>query len=760
LVGALGVSTSACSSEDIPVAAATKPASFRAGGSIGQVWVTDAKEGDELVLVDAKSSEVAKGTADRLGSLIFRDVEPGDGYSVRGTAGGATVATDAFIVLSRGDVPDSSLYEQQLQPGINYVKMRDGIELAMTVRLPTGKAITDGPFPTIIEYSGYQVAAPGDLLAAAASAVLTGMPVPTDDPMLPATSTVVGSILAPVLGYAAVSVQMRGSGCSGGDFQLFDLPTTYDGYDAVEVVATQSWVKGGMVGMAGISFSGISQILVAGTRPPHLAAIAPMSVTDDIYIGTGYPGGIFNNGFAQSWLHERQDNAHPAPEAGAQPYAIKLVEDGDTHCKDNQKLRLQTIDIDKTINENPFRDPKLIDNRSTTSWIGEVDVPVFLVGQFHDEQTGGHFPEMLGKLAGNPDVWISLQNGVHPDSLGPATIARWAEFLDLFVAKRIPNVPEAVKGLSAQLYASIAAGSASMPIPQTRFDALADVDAATAEFKKDPRVRVLFDNGAGDLGPGALESVWELPFDSWPVKSAVATPYYLDAGGLLATAAPAASGEVSYTGDPAKRPKFTLDPGADPWAAVPAYHWAPVAGGAGLGFTTAPLTEDVVMIGPSSLDLELKSSAPDTDLQVTLSDVRPDGKEMYVQSGWLRASHRAVDAARSTATNPVQTHLESDAKDMPAGAFESVRVQIYSVAYAFRAGDRIRVTIQAPGGDRAIWSFETIEDGSIQNTIQLGPSKLVLPVVPGAQAGAPLPVECPSNRGQPCRTFAPAANGG
>ena len=94
-----------------------------------------------------------------------------------------------------------------------------------------------------------------------------------------------------MLDFAVVSVQMRGSGCSGGAFDLFDLPTTYDGYDMVETVAAQSWVKGAKVGLAGISFSGITQLFVAGTRPPHLAAIAPMSVTDDLYTATGYPGG-------------------------------------------------------------------------------------------------------------------------------------------------------------------------------------------------------------------------------------------------------------------------------------------------------------------------------------------------------------------------------------------------------------------------------------------------------------------------------------
>src|SRR4029078_10009547 len=137
-------------------------------------------------------------------------------------------------------------------------------------------------------------------------------------------------------------------------FGLFDLPTTYDGYDAVETVAAQDWVKGGKVGMAGISFSGITQLFVAGTRPPHLAAIAPMSVNDDTYTAPGYPGGIFNDGFAKSWISERMDDAKPAPRGG-QPYARALVKAGDRHCRANQRLRLQTHDNLAQHNRNPFR---------------------------------------------------------------------------------------------------------------------------------------------------------------------------------------------------------------------------------------------------------------------------------------------------------------------------------------------------------------------------------------------------------------------
>lgn len=771
----LSLIVSACGSDagkQGKVAAITETATFVAGGSIEQVWVTDANPGDVLVLADGNSNEVGRGTADRLGSLIYRNIAPGDGYTVRLVNGSSVDGTKPFRVLSEADVPDSSLYNQTLLGGaVNYVKMRDGIELAMTVRLPSGMTLVDGkimngttevgPLPTIIEYSGYQVAAPHDLLSAVVQAIGSGQPLNTSgDPLLPDTATVVGSLIAPILGFAAVSVQMRGSGCSGGDFQLFDLPTTYDGYDAIEVVAAQPWVKGGMVGMGGISFSGISQLFVGGTRPPHLAALSPMSVMDDIYDAPGFPGGIFNSGFAQSWLQERQDNAHPAPETGAQPYAVELVNEGDQHCIDNQKLRLQTQLIKTLIEKNPFRVPDLEDHRSPNRWADKIDVPVFLVGAYQDEQTGGHFPEMLHELDGNPDVWFSIQNGVHCDSLGPATFTRWMEFLNLFVGKQIPVMPALVPAASKTLYQQIASGSGSMDIPPTRFDSYTDVAAATAKFREDPRVRLLFENGGNPADLGSLQPMWEHGFDAWPLKEGVATSYYLGPNGTLTTAAPSTE-EVSYTGDPLLRPLETLGGTGtgDSWSPLPGYDWAPVAAGAGLGFVTPVLTEDTLVIGTSSLDLALKASATDTDLQVSLSEVRPDGQEMYVQSGWLRASHRALDAAASTVADPVHTNLEADAKPVPQDTFDLARVQIYAVGHAFRAGSRIRVTIQAPGGERTRWAFDTIENGTITDTIQLGPSKLVLPLVPNVPIPTPLP-PCPSLRGQPCRTYTPASNGG
>jgi uncharacterized protein len=736
--------------------ATTGAAKLSARGGINNAYVLGAEEGQRLVLVDGQGRTVAMGRADRLGSRIFRALTPRRGYRVRAGEG---VFTRRFRVLRAGDNPRRSFYRRRrLREGLNYVRMRDGIELAMTVRLPAGKTLADGPFPTLIEYSGYQIAAPHDLLASVIAS-LNGAP---PDPLAPATSTAVGSLIAPLLGFAVVSVQMRGSGCSGGAFGLFDLPTTYDGYDAVETVAAQPWVRRGAVGMAGISFSGITQLFVAGTRPPHLAAIAPMSVTDDLYNGLGYPGGILNTGFPLTWLGERLSDARPAP-AGGQPYAKALVAAGDERCRANQRLRLQTQNAIREELRSPFRTPSLYDRRSPGAWLRRARVPIFLVGQFQDEQTGGHFAEVLPYLARNPRAWLSLQNGVHVDSLSPSNITRWVEFLKLYVANEVPRIPPSVLELSGLLYRFLADAGAA-PVRQSRFAGFTSVAAARAEFERYPRVRLLMDNGGGPEGPGSIGATWALGYRTWPPGAVRATRYYLRRGGGLG-AKPARPGSARYVADPRARPEQTL-PGQgeeDAWKAQPPYDWAPLAPGKGVGFTSAPLGRDAVIAGPSSLDVYLRSSARDTDLQVTLSEVRPDGAETYVQNGWLRASQRKLDAARSTALNPVPTHLRRDAAALPRRRYALVRVPIYPVGHAFRAGSRIRVTVEAPGGDRPRWDFATVDRGRARNTIALGgarASRLVLPVVAGATArGTPLPGPT-ALRGQPSRPYAPASNGG
>src|SRR5271165_6295077 len=175
-------------------------ATFTGHGSIGQAYVLGAPPGTHLVLANAAGTEVGSGTADGLGSLILRNVTPGAGYTFRSIDGQKVEATSSFTVLTPSDTPPESFYSiQHLSADLNYITMRDGVKLAATVRLPPGKTLADGPFPTVIEESGYAIAAPHSLIDALLHPAPEGTP---SDPLLPDTGTVVGSVLTPLLGFA------------------------------------------------------------------------------------------------------------------------------------------------------------------------------------------------------------------------------------------------------------------------------------------------------------------------------------------------------------------------------------------------------------------------------------------------------------------------------------------------------------------------------------------------------------------------------
>src|SRR5262249_11320897 len=111
----------------------------------------------------------------------------------------------------------------------------------------------------------------------------------------------------------------------------------------------------------------------------------------------------------------------------------------------------------------------------------------------------------------------------------------------------------------------------------------------------------------------------------------------------------------------------------------------------------------------------------------------------------------------------VQTHLEADAAPLPANEFTPMRVGIFGVAHTFRAGSRIRSSLEAPGGDLTRWAFDTFEtNGTVVNDVDRSPglaSRFVLPVIRHAVPRPGLP-PCPGLRGQPCRTYQAADNGG
>src|SRR5205823_13359667 len=117
----------------------------------------------------------------------------------------------------------------------------------------------------------------------------------------------------------------------------FEPLQSLDGYDVIETVAHQPWVLHHKVGMLGISYGGISQLFVASTDPPDLAAIAPLSTIDNTAT-TLYPGGMLNTEFALVWGEQRAADAKPDSPTTGQPWAWQRIEGGDQTCKANQFL--------------------------------------------------------------------------------------------------------------------------------------------------------------------------------------------------------------------------------------------------------------------------------------------------------------------------------------------------------------------------------------------------------------------------------------
>jgi uncharacterized protein len=376
--------------------------SFSARGSVEQVYVTGAMPGEQLSLVDSAGSTVSTRTVNSLGGALFRSITPGSGYRVRAFDG--TESDPLTVLTSQSAPPSTDVYNQAIPPdGYGYLTTRDGTELAIYVHPPQDvtKALPGvqppplpaGPTPTLIEYSGYGYA----------------------DPAGPQSGI---SILANLMGFTVVDVNMRGTGCSGGAFDFFEPLQSLDGYDVIETIARQPWVQHNRVGMMGISYGGISQLFTAQTRPPSLAAISPMSVIDSTQT-TLYPGGLLNTGFAVAWAAERVHDAQPASPNGGQPWAYQRIQDGDGACNANQVLHPEAADLMAKIRANNHYVPEVADPLSPTTFVDKIDVPVFMACQWTDEQTGGHCPTLAKRFSGTARKWFTFTNGTHVDSLAP-----------------------------------------------------------------------------------------------------------------------------------------------------------------------------------------------------------------------------------------------------------------------------------------------------------------------------------------------------
>ena len=715
---------------------------------IGQLYVWNAEPDTALELLGPDGAVLATAEADYQGSWVFRGLAPGLGYHVRPADDPDDFAGPLEVLSVEESLPSEAFYcSQRLEPGFQYITMRDGTTLSTFVHLPGPPE--DGPYPTLVNYSGYSPSRPGQSMGEEVAFLCDFFPILCNAPEFPS------GLIMGLMGYAVVGVNVRGTGCSGGAYDYFDPPQIMDGYDVVEIVARQPWVKHGRVGMVGLSFPGITQLFVAAARPPHLAAIAPMSVLADTGSSTLRPGGIYNDGFAQEWIQHVLNRAEPYGHG----WIRDVVDSGDAVCEENQKLHSQLLDAVTKGRENPFYTDDVARPVDPSSFVDRIEVPVFLTGQTQDEQTGPHFPALFDRFDSSPFVRFTITNGVHDDGFCPQIVADWTDFLALYVAREVPWRPDGLEALVPVFMTDVY--GAALTLPPALYDDMPSYADALAAYEAEPAVRVIFETGAAPgVAPAAPQGTFERRFDAWPLPETVAVRWHLQPDGSLGPDPPAVERSASsFVHDPGAGDRVTLASGSVRNLPVD-WAWPQPTEGSALSWLTPPLEDTLVMVGHGSVDLWVQSTASDADLEVCLSEVRPDGAESYVQCGWLRASHRAL-RDDATELRPVKTHRQEDVADLPPGAWTPVRVELMPFVHIFRSGSRIRLTVDTPGDSMARWRFELLEyDAPPTHSVAhdgAHPSSVALSLIPGVDVPTELP-PCESLRGQPCRPYVPLVN--
>lgn len=559
-----------------------------------------------------------------------------------------------------------------------YIELRDGVKLHYNLALPAEQ----GRYPTVFVYDPYE-----------AGAASNG----------PITRPYITSFWAE-RGYAAIGVNIRGTGCSGGTFAAEDAPQWgEDGAEVVDWIAAQPW-SNGSVGMFGISFTGTSQFAVAAMASPALKAIAPWQVFPDFYRDMAYPGGIYNSVFVSGWgLVSRP----LLQSSGANAAAL-----GDLQCLANilQSLLPNTAaNVGTQMVRHPWRDEYWARDPSTL--LADVRIPVLGCVTWQDSTVTSRAADLFGEDLPPDRTWLVANNGPH----GGCAVA---------------------EDMLMRFYGRYLKGEAN-------------------GWERTPPLTLHHE--VPPEGDGSIER-WTAPGrPTWTTThqrfDGGVQPLLLrlQPGGRLDREAPQAEGQVERYAYPSVSANTAYD-----WlGGFSRWGW-PQLPGTSLSYTTPPLAQDAEFLGSGSVELWMSSLGSDADVQVTLSEVRPDGQEMYIQNGWLRLSHRREDPARSKRLRPWHTHLAADAQPLTPGEPVLARIQMLPFNHVFRAGSSIRLAIDTPNLDHGASLAPSI------NAVHLGgghDSVMVLGWLPGSRAATTLP-GCEAVKSQPCRDDRAGVPGG
>jgi putative CocE/NonD family hydrolase len=436
-----------------------------------------------------------------------------------------------------------------------------------------------------------------------------------------------GALYGPPLaerGYQVLIQSCRGTAGSEGEF-VFARNEHHDGMATLEWIKQQAWFSGELA-MVGASYIGFVQWAIAADAGPELKALVP-SITNSDFNRFRYQGGSIILESLLNWSTMMTETAASGPRLSAV-------------LRQGQRER----QLERAYAHLP---------------LGEADHAA--IGQ-----PSSHFQDVITHPPDDP-YWQPITFSDRVSEI-TAPVALQAGWYDLFLDWQLKDY-QRLRAAGRQPYLLIGPWyHGELPsMPVTSRDALAWLNAQIKGDKgalREHPVR-LFVMGA---------NVWR-DFADWP-PPAQSQRWHLHPDGALAQSEPPSSEPDRYRYDPANP--------------------TPAVGGNSLGaqkhmgakdnrtlearrdvlvYTSAPLEQDMVVIGPVTADLYVRSSLEHTDFFARLCVVETSGRSRNLCDGIVRLT-----------------------PNQPASAADGIRqiqLDLWPTAYRFRRGQQLRVQVSS-----------------------------------------------------------------
>ena len=441
-------------------------------------------------------------------------------------------------------------------------------------------------------------------------------------------------------GYIFVAQHVRGRDISDGtDFGDYDTDVN-DGYDAIEWAARLPG-SNGRVGLIGHSDEGRLAWYAAVSAPPHLAAIAPSAATGDPWRIVPYEDMVFSP-INVAWaclMRSRKLESINDLDIGA---AITHLPLSDLP----QKLGCGDVPLWDRWIAHPTLDAYWRAHAVTTN-IAKVRAPVLQISGWYDDSRGPiDYTNALNKVPGHPFIRLVMGPGAH-------------------------------KGID------YVAGD---------FGTQSRVETRRLQLRWFDHYLLGRDNGVEKEKPVDIfvfgDNTWRKE-DAWPLARAVPTRWYLSSGGsantssgdgLLDTVPPTGAPADTFTYDPANPTPYLIDSRELETSLNEDFTSLNATRRDELVYTSKPLTKAIEVTGQMSAVLWAATDAKDTDWNVMLLDVFPDGHAERVQDGVMRARfRRGYD--KEIAVAP--------------GAPDHYEIDLWFTSRVFGPGHRLRVSISS-----------------------------------------------------------------